>query len=138
MTLLYIALLVVSKFIEKLLSKYSSWWRRLEDVFCLHVQTTCSRHTDQNEYIHLTHTSLEDVLIKTDIFVLVFWRHLEDILKIFSRNSCHLLGGLGDVFKTTSKRPKKMSSRLLLLTCLQDVFETYSTRFRQLSTNRFA
>ena len=106
------------------------------------------RRLDQDRYIRLGHTSSIRFLAKLSLRLLqgafkVFWRHIEDILKILSRNSCHLLGGLGDVFKTTSKRPKKMSSRLLLLTCLQDVFETYSTRFwdllrRQLSTNRFA
>ena len=39
-------------------SKHSSWWRRLEDVFCLRLQKTSSRR-------------LQDVLIKTNTFGLV-------------------------------------------------------------------
>ena len=55
-------------------SKHSSWWRRLEDVLRLHLQKTSSRRLGQDKYICLTHTSsgrLEDVLMKTNIFVLV-------------------------------------------------------------------
>ena len=42
------------------LSKHSSWWRRLEDVFRLRLQKASSRRL-QDEYIRLTHTSSEDV-----------------------------------------------------------------------------
>ena len=35
--------------------------RRLEDVFRLRLQKTSSRRLDQDEYIHLTDTSSEDV-----------------------------------------------------------------------------
>ena len=43
-------------------SKHSSWWRRLEDVFCLRFQKTSSRR-------------LQDGLIKKNIFALVI--HLQ-------------------------------------------------------------
>ena len=43
------------------LSKHSSWWRRLEGVFRLHLQKTSSRRLDQGEYVRLRHTSSEDV-----------------------------------------------------------------------------
>ena len=51
-------------------SKHSSWWRRLEDVFCLNLQKTSSRRLDQDEYIHLNHTSSEDVFKMS-------WRRLD-------------------------------------------------------------
>ena len=46
----------------------------------------------RDEYIHLTHTPSEDVLIKSNILVLVI--HLQDAFK----TSCQ------DVFKTSSRR----------------------------------
>ena len=45
-------------------SKHSSWWRRLEDVFCLCIQKTPSRRSrslDLDEKIRLGNTSSEDV-----------------------------------------------------------------------------
>ena len=92
-------------------------WRRLEDVFHLCLQKTSSRHFDQDEYVHLSLTSSEDVF-KT------FWRRLQDVFKTSSR----LLQG---VFKTSSRRFEdviKMSSRHLpnfLQRYLQDVFKAY-------------
>ena len=89
---------------------------------------------------------LQDVFIKTNIFVLVI-RH-QDVFKTFSRR-------IQDIFKTSSRcfeNVFKTSSRhlqdvfktyyqvkLFLVTQFQDVFETYSKRFwdvllRRLST----
>ena len=124
--------------------------RCLQDIF----KTSWSRW-----YIGLSHTSSEDILkvswlrpiylswscvLKTSSIFLVkaSWRGL---VKTSSR--C-----FKDIFKTSSRCFAKMSSRLLkmyhqvklfLLTCLQDIFDMYSTRFwdvlqRPLSTERFA
>ena len=73
-------------------SKHSSWWRRLEDVFRLHLQKTSSRLLDQDEYVRLSLTSSEDVWVKTNIFVLAI--RLQDVFKTSCRN----------VFKTSSRR----------------------------------
>ena len=124
------------------------------------------RRLYQDEYIRLSHTPSEDVLIKTNILVLVIrfpkifktycksvfktsLRCLEDVLKISLRY-------LEEIFKTSSIRLGKTFSKhlqdvpskyhqvkMFLLTCLQDVFETYSTRFwdvvrRKFSTEKFA
>ena len=104
----------------------------------IRLQRTSSRRL-QDEYICIR---LQDVL-KT------FWRCFEDVLKISSRR-------LEDVFKPSSRRLGKMFSRhlqdvfktyhhfkLLLLTRLQDIFETYSPHFwdvlrKKFSTERFA
>ena len=58
------------------------------------------RRLDQNEYVRLTYSSSEDVLVKTNIFVLAI--------------------RLQDVFKTSSKCLQGVLQR-----CLQDVFKTY-------------
>ena len=50
-----------------------------EDVFRLRLQKTSSRRDDQDEYIRLTHTSSEDILINTNIIVLVI--RLQDVLQ---------------------------------------------------------
>ena len=138
---------------------------RLEDVFRL--QKTSSRRLHQNEYIRLTHTSSEDVLIKTiysswsclqDVFetfsrrlqdVLItscqdvfktFWRRLQDVPETFSKR-------LQDIFKTFWRRLQEVFKtyqvKLFLLTRFQDVFEIYSKRFwdalqRHLSIEAFA
>ena len=94
-------------------------WRRLEDVFRLRLQKTYSRRLDQDEYIRLSHTSSEDVLVKTNIFFLTM--RLQSVFKTSSR-------GLQDVFKTSCKNVFKTSSRRLqdvLQRYLQDVFKTY-------------
>ena len=63
---------------------------------------------------------LQDVLIKTNIFVLVM--HLQDIFKMFSRRLAKASSRhLQDVFKTSSRRLTKMSSRHL-----PDAFKTYN------------
>ena len=104
----------------------------------------------------------QDVLIKTNIFVLVmrlqnvfetFSRRLQDVFRAFCQSVFKTRRQ--DVFKTSLIRLAKMFSRHLqavsktyhqvnsfLLTRLQDVFKTYSTRFsdilqRRLSTERF-
>ena len=106
-------------------------WRRLEDVFCLRLQKTYSRRLDQDEYIRLSHTSSEDVLVKTNIFVLAI--RLQDVFKTFSRrlpktSSRHLQ----DVFKTSSRRLAKTSSRPL-----QDVFKASSRPLAKISSRSF-
>ena len=95
--------------------KHSSWWRRLEGVFCLRLQTTSSRR-------------LQGVLIKTNIFALLIrlqktsssrptyssWsyvfktssRRFQDVFKTSCKN----------VFKTSSRRLARMPSR-----CFEDV-----------------
>ena len=117
-------------------SKHPSWWRHLEDVLKTSDVFVFRRHLVQHEYIHLSHTSSEGVF-KTS------W-------------SRRIYLSWWYVFKTSSRRFRKMSSRhlqdvsktyhqvkLLLLARLEDIFETYSARFwdvlrRRLSTERFA
>ena len=153
-------------------SKHSSWWRRLEDVLKTSFVFGFRRRLDQGKYLRLTlrlqrmsSRRFQDVSIKTKIFVLVI--RLQDVFKIFSRcyqdvfktSSRRLTktspNPLQDVFKTSCKNVFKTSSRslqdvlktyhqvkLFLLTWSQDVFETYSKRFsdvtqRRLSTEGF-
>ena len=101
-----------------------------EDVFRLRLQKTSSGRLDQDEYIYLTYTSSEDVLTKTNIFVLVI--RLQDVFKMFLRHLQDVLQKrLQYVFKTSSRRFEdvfKTSSRHLqniLQRHLQDVFKTY-------------
>ena len=96
-------------------SKHSSWWRRLsssssEDVF----KTSWSRRI-YSPYSYVFRRRLQDVLIKTNIFVLVI--RLQDVFKTFSRS-------LQEVFKTCSRRLVKTFSRLL-----QNLFKTSSRHF---------
>ena len=97
-------------------SKYSSWWRRLEDVFRLRLQKTSSRRFDQDEYIRLSLTSSEDVF-KTSS------RRLgqDQYIRLGYTSSRRLQ----DVFKTSSRRLAKTSSRHL-----QDVFKTFWRRLQ--------
>ena len=98
---------------------------------------------------------LQDVLIKTNIFVLaiglqdVLQKRLQDILKASSRRFKDVfktsLRRLQDIFKTSCKDFFKTfyQAKLFLLTQFQDVFETWSKRFwdillRRLSTRGFA
>ena len=128
-------------------SKYSSWWRRLKDVFrlrlrlqktssrrlrdvliktnmfalALRLQKTSSRRLGQDQYIRLGHTSS---------------RHFQDVLpvsKTFSRRLQDVLQKrLKDIFKASSRRFEdvfktsvfKASSRHL-----QDVFQRYLQDF---------
>ena len=73
-----------------------------QDVFRLRLRKTSSRRLDQNEYVRLSLTSSEDVLVKTNIFVLAI--RLQDVFK----TSCQ------DVFKTSCKKVFKISSRRII------------------------
>ena len=90
-------------------------WRSVEDVFRLCLQRS-SRRLDHEEYIRLTHTSSDDVLIKTNIFVLII--RLRDVFKKFSRPLEK------NVFKTSSRRLQDVSR------CFQDFFMTSSRLFQ--------
>ena len=88
---------------------------------------TSSRRLDQDEYTHLSLRSSEDVLVKTNIFVLAI--RLQDVFKTFSR--C-----LPDVFKTFCQDIFKTFSRRLqdvLQKRLQDIFKTSSRRLQDVS-----
>ena len=100
-------------------------WRRLEEVFCLHLQKTSSRRLDQDEYIRLRYTSSKEVLIKTNIFFLVM--RLQDAFKTFS-------GRLQGVFKTSCQNGFKTFSRHLqavLQKRLQDFFNMPSRHLQE-------
>ena len=90
-------------------------WRRLEDVFRLRFQKMYSR-------------CLQDVLIKTNIFVLVIG--LQDVFKTSLRCLQEVLRKrLQDIFKTSCKNVFKKSSRrfedVLKMSSiyLQDIFK---------------
>ena len=127
-------------------SKRSSWWRRLQDVFCLRLQKTSSSRRIYSPYLYVFKTPwsrpvysswsyLEDVLQKRlhDIFE-TSSRRFEDVFKTSSRRLQDVLQKcLQDVFKTYHQ------VKLFFLTRFQDVFETYSACFwdvleRRLST----
>ena len=91
-------------------SKHSSWWRRLEDVFCLRLQKTSSRRLDQDEYVRLSLTSSEDVFkassrcLGQDQYIRLGHtssRRLQDVFKTSLRR----------LAKAPSRRPAKISSR---------------------------
>ena len=103
-------------------SKHSSWWRRLEDVLKTSFVFVFRRRLDQDEYVRLSLTSSEDVLVKTNIFVLAIC--LQDVFKTSSRH-------LQDVFKTSSRRLAKMSTRRF-----QDVFKTSCKNVFKTSSRR--
>ena len=129
-------------------------WRCLEDVFRLRLQKTSSRRLDQDEYICLSHMSSEDVLIETNIFILViclqdvfktswknvfktFSRRLQDVLKTSSR---HLQDTFKtswqDVFKTSSKCYQEILQKRLqdiLKTSCKDIFKTFSRHIIKLN-----
>ena len=116
--------------IMKLPSKHSSWWRRLEDVLKTSFVFVFRWRLDPDEYVRLSLTSSEDVLVKTNIFVLAI--RLQDVLNTFSRRLEDVLKtSWQDVFKTSSKRLAKTSSR-----CLQNVFKTSSRRLAKTSSKR--
>ena len=100
----------------------------------------------ETSWRRISSSSSEDVLIKTNIFVLairlqdVFKTSCQDVFKTFSRRLQDVLQKrlqdvfktssrhLQDVFKTSSRRLAKTSSRHLqdvLQGCLQDVLKTY-------------
>ena len=120
---------------------------RLDEVIRTFYIFVFRRRLDQDEYFHLTHTSSrcpQDILIKTNIFVLVI--RLQDVFKTFSRflqdvfKTCWQ-----DVFKTSCKNVFKTFSRRLedvlktfwrsledifLERCLQGLLKTFSKRFQ--------
>ena len=100
-----------------------------EDGFSVRLQKTSSRRLDQDEYIHLSHSSSEDVF-KTSwsrpiysSWLYVFKtssRRFQDVFKTSSRR-------FQDVFKTSCKNVFKTSSRRLAKTfsrSFQNVFKT--------------
>ena len=121
-------------------SKHSSWWRRLEDVFCLRLQKTL-----QDKHIRYTYTSPEDVLIKTNIFVLVI--RLQDVFKKYWKNVFKTSSRrFQDVFKTSSRRLQnvfEISSRRpqdvfkMFWRRLQDIFKTSSRRLAKIFSRGF-
>ena len=85
-------------------------WSRFQEVFHLRLQKASSRSLDQDEYIRLTHRSLEDVF-KTSWSKPIYspWSYVfkTSCKNVFKTSSRHLQ----DVFKTS-------------LRCLQDIFKT--------------
>ena len=119
-------------------SKHWSSWRRLR------LQKTSSRRLHQDRYIHITHTSSENVL-KTS------WRRLDQGKYILLGHTSSKR--LQDVFKTSCKNVFKTSTRHLedvlkmswkhfcktflqdaLLRRFQDVFKTSSKRLAKMSS----
>ena len=120
----------------------------LKTSFAFVFKTSWSRRT-YSLYLYVFRRRLQDVLIKTSIFVLVIClqnifkmasrrlgktssRHLQDVFKTFSRRLKDVLPvRLQDVFKTSSRRlwdVLKTTSRHLqdvLQRCLQGAFMTY-------------
>ena len=91
-------------------------WRRLEDIFRLHLQKTSWRRL-QDEYVRLSLTSSENV------FKTFSSRLGQDQYIRFGHTS---LRSFQDVFKTSSRRLANTSSRHL-----QDVFKTSSRRLEK-------
>ena len=116
-------------------SKHSPWWRSLtssssQDVF----KTSWSRRT-YSPYLYVFRRRLQDVLIKTNIFVLVI--RLQDVFKTFSRRPQDIFKTSSrcfeNVFKTSSRHLQDVFKtyyqvKLFLVTQFQDVFEMYSKR----------
>ena len=102
-------------------------YRRLENVFRLRLPDVLIKTNIFVLLIRLQKTCsrrLQDVLIKTNIIVLVI--HLQDVFNTFRSYLQDVLQRcLQDVFKTY------YHSKLFLLTRFQDVFETYSKRFEK-------
>ena len=106
------------------IKKHSSCWRRLVASSSEDVCKTSSRHLDQGEYIGVSYTSSEDVLIKTNIFVLAM--RFQDVLKTSARR----------LAKTSSRRYQdifKKSLRHIFKTSCKDVFKMFSRRIIRLN-----
>ena len=107
-----------------------------EDVLKTSLVFVFRRRLHQDEYIHLTHTSSEDVFkMSSSRLTCSSWsyvfktssRRFQDVLKTFSRR-------FQDVLKTSSRHLQDVFKtyyqvKLFLVTQFQDVFETYSKRF---------
>ena len=102
----------------------------IENIYEIAQQTFVMMKTS---FVFVFRRRLQDVLIKTNIIVLVI--RLQDVFKTFSRR-------LQDVFKTSSRRLQDVLQRslqdvfktyhqvkLFLLTRFQNDFEMYSKRF---------
>ena len=102
-------------------------WRRLLSSSSENVFKTSSRWLDQEEYIRLSHSSSEVVLVKTNIFVLAICfqefllRRLQDVFKTSSRH-------LQDVFQTFWRLLQD-----IFKTSWKDVFKTFSRRIIKLN-----
>ena len=115
-------------FINNLDRKYSSWWRRLEEVLKTSFIFVFSRRLQEDED--------EDILIKTNIFILVIYlqkmssRHLQDV---FVKT---LVIRLQEIFKTFLRRLAKASLKRfqdVLKTSCKNVFKTSSRRLAKMS-----
>ena len=115
-------------------SKHSSWWRRLEDVFYLHLPETSSRRLDQEQYIRLGHKSsrrLQDGFPR--LFQEVLQKRLLGIFKTSCQDFFTRLANTSskhpqNVFKTLSRHLKDVLQR-----CLQDVFKPYHQKLKHVS-----
>ena len=84
--------------------------KTFEDVFGLRLQKTSWSRRIYSPYSYVFRRRLQDVFIKTNIFVLAI--RLQNVLKTSSRR-------LQDIFKTSSRR-------------FENVFKTSSRRFQDL------
>ena len=117
-------------FINNLVRKYSSWWRRLEEVLKTSFIFVFSRHLQEDED--------EDILIKTNIFILVIYlqkmssRRLQDV---FVKT---LVIPLQEIFKTFLRRLAKASLKRfqdIFKTSCKDVLNTFSRRIIKLNSS---
>ena len=111
------------------------WWHHPaninfdEDVLRTSFVFDFRRRLDQDEYIHLTHTSSEDV------FKTSWSRAIYSSWSYVFKTSCQ------DVFKTSSRRLAKTSSRHLqdvLLRRFQEVFKTSSRLLAKMCSRRLS
>ena len=97
-------------------SKYSSWWRRLEDVL-------------KTSFVFVFRRRLQDVLIKTNMFALALRLQKTSSRRLDQDEYVRLnLTSSEDVFKTSSRRLGQDQYIRLGYTSsrrLQDVFKTY-------------
>ena len=105
----------------------TSWW----DLFSSsseEVLKTSSRRLDQDKFIHLSHSSSEDVLFKTNMLALLI--RLQYVFKTYGFKTYSRR--LKNVFKTSSRRLAKTSCQdisskhlqSVLQKRLQDIFKT--------------
>ena len=103
---------------NKIPSKHSSWWSRLEDVLKTSLAFVFERR-------------LQDVLMKTNIFLLIIRLQKTSSRPLGQDEYIWLIHTSSRVFKTSSRHPQdvfKTSSRSLANTSwkhLQDVLKTY-------------
>ena len=103
-------------------TKHSSWWRRLEDVFRLHLQKTSWSRPIHSSWPYVFKTSSGRLAITRGLAKMSS-RHLQDVLKTSSRCLQDLLQRyFQDVFKTYHQ------IKLFLLISLRDVSNTFLRR----------